>query len=285
MSILYTPVNLKLINWLIDYLGFYVPLKNISLIWRHHIAGEGLHNLGLCSALRAFEQGGIFIVQHLLWHGTSVVPVSSEGPPHSVASYDTRGDVEDLFWPESSRGDLKLKVPKIRLLLYTWIDWVIDCLLFYVPLKNFSLMWRRHHCQWRAIKISLCFEQGGIFIVSHLLWHRTSVFPVSSEGPLQSLAISRLLRHAWGCKGPNLTPIFTGSLYLDVLLKINAGIKLATRFYNLTNGMISILTLSTSHTYVATFHYHLHMAYIFLNLFDMQGPALDTINFWVGVDY
>jgi hypothetical protein len=30
------------------------------------IAGEGLQNLGLSSALRAFEQGGIFIVPHLL---------------------------------------------------------------------------------------------------------------------------------------------------------------------------------------------------------------------------
>jgi hypothetical protein len=30
------------------------------------IACEGLQNLGLCSALRAFEQGGIFIVPHLL---------------------------------------------------------------------------------------------------------------------------------------------------------------------------------------------------------------------------
>jgi hypothetical protein len=30
------------------------------------IAGEGLQNLGLCSALRAFEQGGIFIVLHQL---------------------------------------------------------------------------------------------------------------------------------------------------------------------------------------------------------------------------
>jgi hypothetical protein len=30
------------------------------------IAGEGLQNFGLCSALRAFEQGGIFIVPHLL---------------------------------------------------------------------------------------------------------------------------------------------------------------------------------------------------------------------------
>jgi hypothetical protein len=61
------------------------------------IAGEGLQHLGLCSGLRAFEQGGIFIVQHLLWYGTSVFPVSSEGPPHLVASYDTRGDVADLF--------------------------------------------------------------------------------------------------------------------------------------------------------------------------------------------
>jgi hypothetical protein len=30
------------------------------------IAGEGLQNLGLCSAIRAFEQGRIFIVPHLL---------------------------------------------------------------------------------------------------------------------------------------------------------------------------------------------------------------------------
>jgi hypothetical protein len=30
------------------------------------IAGEGLQKLGLCSVLTAFEQGGIFIVPHLL---------------------------------------------------------------------------------------------------------------------------------------------------------------------------------------------------------------------------
>jgi hypothetical protein len=30
------------------------------------ITGEGLPNLGLCSALRAVEQEGIFIVPHLL---------------------------------------------------------------------------------------------------------------------------------------------------------------------------------------------------------------------------
>jgi hypothetical protein len=59
------------------------------------IAGEGLQNLDLCSALWAFEQGGIFNVPHLLWQETSIFPVSSEGPPHLVASYDTRRGMED----------------------------------------------------------------------------------------------------------------------------------------------------------------------------------------------
>jgi hypothetical protein len=70
-------------------------------------AGEGLQNLenlGLCSTLKAFEQVRIFIVPHQLWHEASVFPVSSEGPPHLVASYDTQGDVEDLFLPGSSQS-------------------------------------------------------------------------------------------------------------------------------------------------------------------------------------
>jgi hypothetical protein len=49
---------------LINYLRFYVPLKSFSLIYGDiTMADEGLQN---CSALRAFEQGGIFIVPRLL---------------------------------------------------------------------------------------------------------------------------------------------------------------------------------------------------------------------------
>jgi hypothetical protein len=33
---------------------------------------------------------------------------------------------------------------------HTWRVVLIDYLRFYVPLKNFSLIWRRHHCRWRA---------------------------------------------------------------------------------------------------------------------------------------
>jgi hypothetical protein len=55
------------VSIMIYYLLFYVPLKTISLIYGDvTISGEGLQNLGLCSALRAFEQGGNFIVPHLL---------------------------------------------------------------------------------------------------------------------------------------------------------------------------------------------------------------------------
>jgi hypothetical protein len=64
------------------------------------IAGEGLQNLGLCSALRASEHRGIFNLPHLLWHGTSVFPVSSKGPPRPIQSPLTTHEegVEDLFW-------------------------------------------------------------------------------------------------------------------------------------------------------------------------------------------
>jgi hypothetical protein len=82
---------------LIDYLLFYVPLKNFHLCGDVSITGEGLQNLDLCSALRAFEQGGIFIVPYLLLHGASVFLVSFEGLPHSIDYYDSQGDVEDLF--------------------------------------------------------------------------------------------------------------------------------------------------------------------------------------------
>jgi hypothetical protein len=61
------------------------------------IPGEGLSNFGLFSALRAFEQGGIFIVPDPLRHGASVFPVLSEGPPHLIASYDLQRGVKDLF--------------------------------------------------------------------------------------------------------------------------------------------------------------------------------------------
>jgi hypothetical protein len=51
---------------MIDYLLFYVLLENLSLMKTSSLPVKGLQNLGLCSPLRDLEQGGIFIVSHLL---------------------------------------------------------------------------------------------------------------------------------------------------------------------------------------------------------------------------
>jgi hypothetical protein len=70
-------------DWLINWFTYCCTSRSriFHLYEDVTIVGEGLQNLGLCSTLRVFEQGGIFSVLHLLWHGASVFPVSSEGPP------------------------------------------------------------------------------------------------------------------------------------------------------------------------------------------------------------
>jgi hypothetical protein len=103
--------------------GFMSQSRMFHLYGDVIIADGGLQSLGLCSTLKAFEQGGIFNVPHLLWHGTSVFPVSSKGSPfsrllrhtwryglsiltwiltgpHSVASYDTQGMLRTYSNPD-----------------------------------------------------------------------------------------------------------------------------------------------------------------------------------------
>jgi hypothetical protein len=72
-------------TWLIIVLR---PAQEFFSCIDYMYTGEGLQNLGLCSAPGAFEKGVIFTVPHLLGHGASVFLVSFEGPSHSVASYD-----------------------------------------------------------------------------------------------------------------------------------------------------------------------------------------------------
>jgi hypothetical protein len=61
-SILWIGLSARLIGYLL--------LMSCSRIFHLYgdvnITGDGLQSLGVCSALRAFEQGGIFIVPHLL---------------------------------------------------------------------------------------------------------------------------------------------------------------------------------------------------------------------------
>jgi hypothetical protein len=103
---------------------------------------------------------------------------------------------------------------------YIWCNnWLIDYLLFYVPLKNFSLMWRRHHYRWRAAKFMPMLGAQGLWPGKDL--YRAT--PAETRGLSFSGLIwrtapfSRLLRHTRGCRGPILTRILTSvmrSIYL-----------------------------------------------------------------------
>ena len=60
---------------------------------------------------------------------------------------------------------------------------------FFVPLENFSFIWKRHHYRWRAANFDLCsalmaIEQWGFFSVPHLLWHGAPVYNGHLRGPV-----------------------------------------------------------------------------------------------------
>jgi hypothetical protein len=111
---------------------------------------------------------------------------------------------------------------------------MIDYSLFYVLLKNFSLIWRRH--RWRAAKFRpmlplsregclschTCCDTGLRFFRSHtkdrliqspLTTHKWMWRIYSNPDPLGS-PFNRLLRLTRGCRGPILTRILTGSEYI-----------------------------------------------------------------------
>jgi hypothetical protein len=83
--------------------------------------------------------------------------------------------------------------------------------MFYVLLKNISLIWRRHHYRWRAAKFRpmlRAFKQGGIFIVPHLA---AVTQDLGFSGLIRKTApFNRLLRLTRGSWGPILTRILTG---------------------------------------------------------------------------
>jgi hypothetical protein len=96
--------------------------------------------------------------------------------------------------------------------LFILTDWLmIDYLRFYVPLKNCSLIWRRHLCRWRAVKFrSMLDTQGlwagrGLYRATHAVTQDLGFFFfIWKTNP-----ISRLLQHTWWCGGSILTWILT----------------------------------------------------------------------------
>jgi hypothetical protein len=96
--------------------------------------------------------------------------------------------------------------------MYPERHWLIDCLQFYVPLKNFSLIWRRHHCRWRAAKFRPMLGAQGLWAGRNLYCDTPAVTrDLGFSGLIRRTApFSRLLRHTRGCGGSILTRILTG---------------------------------------------------------------------------
>jgi hypothetical protein len=116
----------------------FTPRSRIFNLWRHHHCRwrAAKFKLGLCWALRAFEQGGIFFVPHLLWHGALVFLVSSEGPPYLVA-LTTRMGMRRIYFnpdPHGSYWSLKLYLP-IYLLFFK----LINVYIFKTNCKSYAL--------------------------------------------------------------------------------------------------------------------------------------------------
>ena len=88
------------------------------------------------------------------------------------------------------------------------------CLGFFVPLENFSLVWRRQHCRRRGSNFDICLalmatEKRGFFSVPHLLCHRASVYNVHLRGPVTITPIAERLTVEL------LLPVFTTQVCRD----------------------------------------------------------------------
>jgi hypothetical protein len=83
--------------------------------------------------------------------------------------------------------------------------WLIDYLRFYVPLKNLSLIWKRHHCRWRAAKSKFMFD--ACLSAGMDLYCAT---PVSTHGFGFPSLIRKTAPFTWGCGGFILTRVLTG---------------------------------------------------------------------------
>ena len=69
---------------------------------------------------------------------------------------------------------------------------------FFVPLKKFFTMWRRHHCRWRASTFDLCsalmvIEQWGFLNVPNLLWHGQTFYNGHHWGPMSLTPVAERL--------------------------------------------------------------------------------------------
>jgi hypothetical protein len=86
---------------------------------------------------------------------------------------------------------------------------LIDYLLFYVPLKNISLIWRRHHYRWKTAKFRPMLGAQGLRAGRDIYRATPAVTQgLCFSGLIRRAApFRRLLRHMRGCGDSILTRI------------------------------------------------------------------------------
>jgi hypothetical protein len=138
-------------------------------------------------------------------------------------------------------------------LFKSWsLGWLIDYLRFYVPLKNISLIWRRHHCRWRAAKFWLMLGAQGLWAGRDLYRATPAVTrDLGFSGLIRRTApFSCLLRRTRGCGGSILTRILTGvvsngaliwkSIFTCIHIEKNVLLQNQVANFNQTSNKISL---------------------------------------------
>jgi hypothetical protein len=121
----------------------------------------------------------------------------------SVNSYQS-----NVGLPISKQNELRQTqsdTHKVGLSIITTKSWYLQ---FHALLKNFSLIWRRHHCRWRATKFRPMLGAQGLWEGRDLYCATPAVtrglgFPVSSEGPPHLVASYDTHWDAWIYSNPN----------------------------------------------------------------------------------
>jgi hypothetical protein len=125
---------------------------------------------------------------------------------------------------------------------------MIDYLRFYIPVKNFSLIWRCHHYWWKAVKFRpmlhsgpnwtfsschTCCDMGPRFFRSHLkdcpiqppfMTHK-GMWSIYSNSDPHFSTFSRLVRHTRGCGVSMLIRIILNNEVSIVRLNILTSIE------------------------------------------------------------
>ena len=103
--------------------------------------------------------------------------------------------IEVLLIPSCKHLYVHLRYP-------SWVGGLFVYLELIVPLEIFLLIWKRHHCRWRAENFDLCsalmaIEQWGVFYVSHLLWHGPTFYNGHFRGPVTLTTVANVWQ--WSC--------------------------------------------------------------------------------------